>query len=141
MAWSDVRPFFKTHLDLLAYTEWTEGFFDIANLPETLVDKAYHVIINDINGDKQNQADQESTLEVELSTFYKGYRYPAEAIDAAVAGSEEIMCALVSPLARTMTTGILNVVFNKANIAPIDNSNDNTVVVTHTYSVRVITAV
>lgn len=141
MAWSDVRPFFKSKLDGLGYTEWPEGFFTAENLPDTVVDKAYHVIVNDISGDRQNQCDQESTLAVEMSTLHKGYRYPAEAIDAAVAGSEEIMSALVAPLARTMTTGILNVVFNKANIAPIDNTNDNTVVVTHSYSVRVITGV
>jgi len=141
MAWSNVTPFFKSHLDALGYSEWSEGFFNIDNMPETIIDKSYHLTVSGIAGDKQNQTDQESTVEVEIRTIHAGFRYPAEAITAAVVGSEDIMCAVVSPLARTITTGLLNVVFNSVDIAPIDNSNDNAVVVTHTYSVRVITAV
>jgi hypothetical protein len=141
MAWSDARPFFKSRLDALGYTEWTDGFFSIENLPETIIDKAYHISPTSISGDRQNQTDQESTMTVEVRTFYSGFRYPVEAIDAAVEGSEEIMCSCVSPLSRTLTAGILNVVFISADVAPIDDSNDNAVIVTATYRVRVITAV
>lgn len=140
MAWADVRPFFRSHLEAQGFTEWTDGFYDIQNIPETIIDKAYHISMGTINGDRQNQTDQESTLNIEVRTIHKGFRYPAEAIDAAVEYANEIMCAVVSPQSRTTATGILNVIFNAVDIAPIDNSNDNTVVVTHAYSVRVITA-
>lgn len=140
MSWSLVRPYFKTHLEARSHQEWPDGF-NTENIPSSLLDKSYHVDINPIVGNSQNQSDQESTLTVTVKTFYKGYRYPQEAKDVAISEAEEIMKLCVKPSNRTLTTGLLNVVFDDLDIDAIGESNDNAVVATASYSVRVLTAV
>lgn len=137
MAWSDVKPYFKTILEAKLHVEHPDGF-NIENLPSTLMDKAYHVLIGPISGDRQNQSDQESTVTVTIKTFYKGFRYPQEAQDIAILETEEIMKSCVNLTTRTTTSGILNVVFDNSEIDPVGETNDNAVVVTSTYSCRVI---
>lgn len=140
MSWTGVRPYFKTQLESRGYELWPDGF-NFENIPSNIMDRSYHVDISPITGDRQNQSDQESTLDVSVRTFYKGYRDPQEAKDKAIEESEEIMKLCVKPSNRAATEGILNVVFNEVTIDALDESNDNAVVATASYSVRVITAV
>lgn len=143
MSWSNVRPYFNAILNQLEYREWVDGFAT-DNIPDSVLDKSYHVGLGPIDGIRQNQLDQETEFSVVLRTYHKGYRNSQEAIDTAVAEAEAIMKRLVKVEeidGRVNTAGILNVLFNEAAFDPIDASNDNAVVVTSSYTVRVVIAV
>jgi hypothetical protein len=137
VSWSEVRPYFRTILDTRGYGEWKDGFAT-DNIPASALDRSFHIQLGPISGLKQNQSDQESEVAVTLRTYYKGYRDPLEAIDFAISETEAIVKECVKVVNRAETTGILNVIFQESNIDPIDASNDNAVVVTSSYSVRVI---
>lgn len=140
MSWSSCRPYFATVLDARGYTAWDDGFAT-DNIPAAILDRSYHVAIRHLGGLKQNQQDQETEMTVTLTTFYKGFNDPQAAIDTALSESQLIMQDCVKPATRTATAGVLNVVFDEANIDPIGESNDNAVMVTATYTMRVIVAV
>jgi hypothetical protein len=140
MSWSSCRPYIAAILDARGYTAWGDGFAT-DNIPANLLDRAYHVGIRHLGGLKQNQSDQESEATITLTTFYKGYGDPQAAIDTAIAENQAIMQDCVKPSNRTLTPGLLNVVFDEANIDPIGESNDNAVMVTATYTMRIIVAV
>lgn len=143
MSWTVIRPYFNAILETKEYREWPDAFA-VDNIPDNVLDKSYHVSIGLIAGIRQNQLDQETEVEVVVRTFHKGYANPQEAIDFAISETESIMkeCVKVSDVGgRVSTAGILNVVFNEAAFDPLDASNDNSIVVTSTYTVRVIVCV
>jgi hypothetical protein len=140
MSWSSVRPYFDTVLEELGYQNWPDGF-GTDNVPSNLMDRAYHINIQTLTGIRQNQSDQETEIAVELKTWYKGYNDPAAAIDVAIAETQGIMQECVTPSRRTTTPGLMSVVFNEAGVDPIGPSNDNAVMVTASYTVKVVVAV
>lgn len=140
MSWNNVRPYFNSILEAQGYREWAEGFA-VDTIPDTVLDKSFHVGLGPMEGIRQNQLDQETEVNVVLRTYYKGYRSSQEAIDTAVSESETIMKQLVKVAdvgGRVSTAGLVNVTFNEVAIDPIDASNDNAVVVTAGYTVRVV---
>lgn len=143
MSWTAARPYFNAILETLEYREWPDAFAT-DNIPDTVLDKSFHVGIGPIAGTKQNHLDQETEMQVVLRTYFKGYRNPQEALDTAIAETETVVkeAIKVSDVGgRLSTAGILNVVFNEAAFDPIDASNDNAVVVTSSYTVRIIVGV
>ena len=140
MSWTEIRPYFENLLDAADHSQWSDGFAS-DNIPSNLLDRAYHIAIGPLVGISQNQQDQETQTTVTVRTFYKGYNDPKTAIDTAIEQTQLIMQSCVKPSNRVATGGIKNVIFSEANIDPIDGSNDNAVVVTANYTVRVILAV
>lgn len=143
MSWTVVRPYFNSVLTARGYTEHTDAFAT-DNIPATVMDKSFHLGLGPITGLGQNQMDQTTEMAVVLRTYYMGYRTPQEAVDIAIEEAEEILKQLVKVeenAGRTDTAGILNVVLNEVALDPIDASNDNAVVVTSSYTVRIVVAV
>lgn len=140
MSWTLVRPYFNAIMESAGFDEWPDGFAT-DNIPSNILDRAFHVQIGPITGTGQNQSAQETESTVTIRMYFKGFRDPQSAIDTAIEQTETVMKECVKPSNRTATPGIKNVVFNESNIDPIDASNDNAVVVTTSYSVRVILAV
>lgn len=140
MSWSLARTYFDNILVAKGYEEWPDGFA-IDNIPSNRLDKAYHISIRQFRGIRQNQSDQESEVQVEVRTFYKGYNNPKQAIDDSIYEAESLMKECVKLSNRTQTPGILNVVFNEAAVDPVAATNDNVVMVTQSYTVRIVIAV
>jgi hypothetical protein len=140
MSWSSVRPYFEEVLTDRDYRLWTDGF-GTNNVPSNVMDRAFHISINGLSGVRQNQTDQETEVSVELKTWYPGYADPTEAIDTAIAETQAIMQECVKPSRRVQTPGILTVVFNEAAVDPVGPTNDNAVMVTASYTVKVVIAV
>lgn len=139
MSWAFVRPYFEEILREREYREWEDSFgTDVA---AGVMDKAFHVGVSRMTGRKQNQQDQETEIQVELRTWHVGYGKPVDALDEAIAESQAIMQECVKPSRRVQTPGLLNVVFNEAGVEPLAANNDNAVMVTASYTVRVIVAV
>jgi hypothetical protein len=137
VSWTAVRPYFDTILESAGFAEWADGFAT-DNIPANILDRAYHVQIGPITGTGQNQSTQETEATVTIRMFFKGFVDSQLAVDTAIEMSETVMKDCVNPATRTTTAGIKNVIFNETNIDPIDASNDNAVVVTSSFTVRVI---
>lgn len=138
MSLSNVKTYFRSRLDGLAYSEWKDGFaFD--NIPETILDRAYHVFIESISGGPINHTHQDTESEVVVRLFYRGYRDVSTAIDESISGVEAIIADVCKVANRTSV--LLNVVFSGAEFSPLNDENDNSVFVEMRFSARVILGV
>jgi len=135
MSLENVRTYFRSRLDGLGYSEWKDGFaFD--NIPETVLDRSYHVFIESISGGPINHTHQDTESEVVVRLFYRGYRMASEAIDDSISGVEAIIADVCKVANRTAT--LLNVIFDTADFNPLNAENDNSVFVEMRFSARVI---
>lgn len=119
-----VRPFFRTQMTGLGFKEWKDGF-NFENIPSTLLDKSYH--IENPSGDRVGSYDQRSQnfeQVVLIRVFFKGYRYPADAIDNAQAQLDNIVDQVLDPRIR-IGVKIKNVYLNSWQTLQLAKSNDN----------------
>ena len=59
-------------MDGLGYEEWQDGF-NFNNIPETILDQAYHVGPAEISGGVANQLDHKFDYDLTLRVFKKGF--------------------------------------------------------------------
>ena len=135
MSLSNVRSYLKTRMDGLGFEEWRDGFA-VNNIPETVIDKSYHILVESISGGAINHTHQDTESEVSVRIFFKGYRDVTEAIDTAIISIETIVKDVCK--AANRTSEVLNVVFEGVNLSPQSDTNDNSVFVEMNFSVRVI---
>jgi len=138
MSLSNVRAYLKIRMDELGYVEWRDGF-SIANLPETISDMSYHILVESIDGGPINHTHQDTTSNVSMKVVYRGYRDVTEAIDTAIFGVETIVKDICKVSNRTST--ILNVVFSSVDFSPLNEANDNSVIASLNIGVRVVLGV
>lgn len=137
MSLTAVRPYFRSRLDALGLFEWDDAF-NFENIPEALLDGAYHIDANDIGNVSLNQNDLHLDHTVIIRTFIKGFRTPKEALDTAMQRLEDIYKEVLKPSNRvTQASGLRNVLLNSTIIEPISESNDNAVMCEISFSVRV----
>lgn len=125
MSLTNIKPYFRTRLDSLGYTEWDDAF-NVDNIPETILENSYHVLLPSISGGPINHTDQSTESDVTVLVFKKGYRNSNDAIDEAILSVENIVKDVCKTVNRTST--LLNVVFNEATIDKINDANDNAVI-------------
>jgi len=125
MSLVNIKPYFRSRLESLGYVEWDDAF-NSDNIPETILDNAYHIFLPSITGGPINHTDQSTESEITLLVFKKGYRNSNEAIDESILSVETIVKDVCKIANRTSL--LLNVVFNSADISKIDQSSDNAVV-------------
>lgn len=134
MSLSAIRPFLRTRMNALGFTEWTDGFnFD--NIPETILDKAYHISSPSADGRAVTMHDLQVDFGHEIEVFRKGFNDPAEAIDMIIEDMEDIICDLLDPEQRF--DGHLNIEIKGFTLEPLNDENDNSVKATLSISVRV----
>lgn len=135
---ANIRPFFRTHLDALGFKEWDDGFnFD--DIPETVIDKSYHVLTETTQGGPINHTHQNTTTTVAVRLFFKGYRNVSEGLDVAIAAVESVVNRVCKVSNRT--SGVFNVIFIEAVYSPFKPADDNTVFVEMKFEVAVILGV
>ncbi len=137
MAMEAIRPYFKTHLNALGFKEWKDAF-NVSNIPSTLVQGSYHVLSP--GGQRRaayNQQDQGIIQNTQVRVFYKGYRSPADAVDAAMLGYNTILTRVLAPENR-LGVVVKNVFFDSMNIQPIDATNDNAAILEINFSCLII---
>lgn len=122
-----VRPFYKNRLEILGFTQWTDGF-NFQNIPSTILDKAFHVELNPAIGGAITQHVQNLTMPATIRVFRKGFRNVSEGIDLAMQDVENIICDILAPSVR-LGSGIKNVVLDGFSVNPLDDSNDNAIMV------------
>lgn len=136
MSASSIRPYFAARLEALGFREWRDGF-TFENIPETILDKSFHVYLETISGGPINQADQLLTGLVVIRAFYRGYRDVTEAIDESISSTEAIVKEVCKVSNRT-SEGILNVVFDGVDYEPLTAQNDNSVLTTMRFSAQTL---
>lgn len=134
---SAVRPYFRARFATLGYKEWDDGF-NFENIPENIIDKAYHIDDFTIQANSFNQTDLDLETLVTTRIFLKGYRSPKDALDNANERLEAILREVLKPSNRlTGTQGLRNVLLTNIAKEPIALSNDNTLLITIEWSVQV----
>lgn len=137
MSLTSIRPYFRARLNALAYKEWDDAFnFD--NIPEDILDKAYHIEALSVSAQSMNQTDLQVEHEVVTRLFFKGFHKPKDALDKVMERLEDIFVEILKPTNRlTGTSGLRNVLLTSAELSPIADSNDNSILVTITWRVQV----
>ncbi len=121
-----VVPLFRTRMDGLGYREHTDGF-NIENIPSTIIDKSYHIEVITGTGGVINQHVQGVDMPITLRVFREGFRDPAAMRDEMLGDMQSIICDILTPAVR-LTSGIKNIVFDSFSLLPLDDSNDNSII-------------
>jgi hypothetical protein len=131
-----IRPFFAARLEAIGFREWRDGFV-FENIPETILDKSFHVYLETISGSPIDQKDQSLTGLVVIRVFFRGYRDVTEAIDESISSTEAIVKEVCKVSNRT-SEGLLNVVFDGVDYEPLTAQNDNSVLVTLRFAAQTL---
>ena len=102
------------------YREW-EDALNFENIPNSLLDKSYHLEI----GQGRGQKIHEILHNIRIRLFYKGYKNPASATNLAYDEMEKLATLIIA--GRISHAKIKNIVFNNYQIEKQDKTNDNNV--------------
>lgn len=127
MALSDIRSYFRTHMEALDYVEWRDGF-NAENIPSTLLNNSFHIESGDVTPTVSNHQVYEFDCPVTVRIFLKGYLDPVSAIDDSYASVEDIYSELLLPSSR-LTTAVKDIVPTAVRVSPLTLQNDNAVLV------------
>ncbi len=127
MSLSTTRSYFKARLDALGYEEWQDGF-NFENIPENIIDKAYHIENFEIETVQMDQAHIELDVKVVTRVFFKGFQTIKDALDSVDEKLEAIIVEVMKPTNRlTGSDGLREVQLTSIAKVPVALSNDNTV--------------
>ena len=136
MSWTNIRSYFNDRCEEQGLSEW-EDAFNTDDIPSTVIDGSFHVQFKDFDGDGQNHRDQETTVNVEVQFFLKGFAKPRDAVDAVIIKAEAIVKSSIIETNR-LTQDFKNVIFRSMSIEPFSDSNDNIARARMQFSIRSI---
>lgn len=130
---TSVRPFFRTRLNGLGFSEWKDGF-QSDNIPRSLLDGAYHIESGLVTPTAPNQQLSVFDSEVVVRVFFKGFRSPADAIDKALEKAEVILSDILQPDVKHSLTCIKDIRSEQITVEPLAATNDNSVILTMNFT-------
>lgn len=136
MSLSDVRPFFRTRFEGLGFTEHQDAF-SVNNIGEAVLDDSFHIesgVVSSVN----EPLTHIFTYPILVRIFKKGFADPIDALDAIDQTRADILDDILDPANRLQTTGINNVEFIDSSTLPLDDSNDNAIVLELNFNATVI---
>jgi hypothetical protein len=122
-----VRDFLRARLDALGYREH-EDAFNFSNVPSTVLDRAYHLECGTMQVAPPDGRLHTFTFPITARFYFKGYRNPSEAVDAALAEGQTILSDLLDPEVRLQTEGLKNIRLTSVSPQPLQNTNDNAII-------------
>ncbi len=126
--------YFRTILNSLGHKEWKDAFSD-DNIPSTVLDRMYHLLLGEASSIKQNQDMIELTAPMAIKLYVKGYKDPVDGRDKAAAYFDNILKnALAADNRVTQTNGIKNITFVGGGLSELDVDNDNIIKVTMNFN-------
>ncbi len=123
MALSDVRSYYRSKLDSLNYSEWTDGF-NFENIPQSILDRSYHLEIGVITSGASSQTVFTFSYPITVRIFLKGFVDPSGAIDDAILQSETVLASVLDAQAR-YSENIKSIDPLSISILQLADSNDN----------------
>lgn len=136
MSLVNVLPFFRTRMDGLGYSEH-EDAFNAENIPATILNNSYHLEVGPVVGGAIPHRTQEAEMPIVLRAFYKGYRSMNDARDDAITESETILCDILASSVRLGVT-VKNIIFDSYQLLPLNESNDNSIILEMSFRAIVI---
>lgn len=122
MILSQVRTTIRDEIIELGYEEWTG--FSAENVPETILDKTFHVSVSGGSGSPLNMHVLKLPNDVALTLWRKGFNNPVEAQDAGLETIQEVLCDLLNPAVRT-TPSYRRIDLSSYTLEPIAGDNDS----------------
>lgn len=135
MSISAVRSYFKSRItDEVSNAVEHKDAFNIENMHTNARDKMYHIIYQN-NSNIETHGDRiTDNVSVTISMMFKGYRDTQATFDS-TSNTVHNIKRRASKISN-YTSGIKRVVCDSINITPADESNDNILLVTMEFSVR-----
>jgi hypothetical protein len=127
MSIQSVKPYFKTMLAQAGYTnEWAEAY-QFEDIPATRRDKAFHILLGDAFGQKQNQTDLEIIIPVGVTIFFKAGRVEEDGRLASMVAAEAVIKRVCAPQNRVTqaSDGIKDVRLSSFEAVPLSDDQDN----------------
>lgn len=137
MSVSSVKAYARARLAALGYTEWCDGF-NWANIPVTKLDTSFHVELEAARGVSNNQDYQAIEASFVVRLFRAPTRTPKGLIDTATEAGDGVISDFLAAANRTTQTGLKNVRFDTMTIEPLDDSNDNGVIIRIAFTALVL---
>jgi len=139
MSLTAVLPLFRSRLDALGYKEW-DDVFNIENIPSTILNNSYHLEVSPVSGAGISHRVQNASMSVTLRVFLKGYRDIKTARDEAILSADGILCDIVASGTR-LGTSVKNIIFDGYSLLPLDDSNDNAIIIEMNFTTFVAYAI
>ena len=141
MSLTSVLPYFRSVMTTaLNHREWKDAFSD-DNIPSTIIDRSYHLLLGESSNIKQNQDLIEVLQPVSVKLYIKGFRDTSEGRDRAVQYQEAaIKEALETDRRGAAYTGIKNVLYQGGGLTELSTDNDNLIRITLNFNCHVIMA-
>lgn len=139
MSISKVRDFISARLkeEDSSFKQWGDGF-NRDNIPRTIFNKCYFIRLSNPTNNVTENGYVDDNIEAELELFFKGFRDPQEAIDKALDVAYNIKLRSSNPCHWDNTIKYVSV--DSVVAEPIE-SNDNSIIIRLSYSIRLIAAV
>lgn len=128
MSYELIRPFFQENLAKLSLEEH-EDAFNIANVPNTLLEQTYCLEFSERVRTSQSHSDLSLEVPIILRVFKKGFLDTREAFDAGLALEQQILKQILSPNIRLNKPSFKNILFDRASSNPLTGENDNAVMI------------
>lgn len=133
MSLEAIRPYFREHMNALKFKEHKDAF-NYDNIPNSIINKSYH--IDTPTGGRRGiytNGSQPIEHDCVIRVFFKGYRYPALAVDEAMEAYGNILDRVLDAENR-LGADIKNIYLNDVSIKPYAASNDNLVLLEITFT-------
>ena len=127
MSIQHIKPYFRTRMSALGYRKEHPEAFDVEEVPSTIIDETFHILLGDLTGISITQNHQVIEVPVGLQMFFKGYRSEEDGRLRAMEAMEDIIkecCTAVNRVTQA-SDGIKNVEFATGVAVPMDESQDN----------------
>lgn len=136
MSFAVIRPFFRSRLEALGYTEHADAV-DFSNIPSNLLSETFQIESLPISGGPANQRAHEFDYGLILRVFKRGFADPVTAYDSADSDIGLILSDLLAPSVR-LGVDIKDIVPLSISKIPLSGSDDNDLIIEFNFSVKVI---
>jgi hypothetical protein len=127
MTLGDLRPFFAKLLTNLKYKEWPQAFA-VDNIPANILTNSFHVAVGHISSAPAAHLVHEFKAPVTIRLFFKGYRAPNDAKDAALTQAHVILGAILKPDVRLTQEGLKDIRPGSITPVALAHTNDNSLI-------------
>lgn len=133
---SSVRPFFRTRLEGLGYTEHVDAV-DFSNIPKTLLDDSFQMETNNITSGPANQLAHDFDYGIVIRVFKRGFGNPVEAYDEADQTIETILSDILN-VSNRLGSEIKDIVPVSIDKIPLSASVDNDIILEFSFVVKLL---
>lgn len=126
MSLINVRPFFREKLEGLGFQEWRDSVEFPENIPETMLDKVFHIGGSNINITGPAEQIQRFNLRCPVTLFVKGFNDEAGALDASDAIILDVLSEVLAAENRS-SSEFLFVNIDGIDREILNDNNDNAI--------------